>query len=336
MNPVRNSKSYKSLTDNFGGITLSLNISNGVNPEKLTSPKEVKNILQKYDLRLKKRLGQNFLTDKNILNKIIKAANLSSRDIVIEIGSGLGTLTQGLAKKAGKVVALEIDKKLHNISQKILQGHKNVELIQGDILKIDLNSLIYRLSKYAPTISSPFKGEISKGDSPQARLRRGIKVISNLPYYISTSILTRLLENKNYFKVILVSLQREVAERMIARPGTKDYGILSLSVQYYTEPEILFSISKGSFFPQPQVNSSFVRLKVLSKPKVKVKDEKFFFSLVKAAFSQRRKTLLNALKDRLNLERETLLQVFKKVGLDPKRRAETLSLEEFARLTNSI
>jgi 16S rRNA (adenine1518-N6/adenine1519-N6)-dimethyltransferase len=286
-----------------------------MNPEELTSPKEVKNILQKYDLRLKRRLGQNFLTDKNILNKIIKAADLSSRDIVIEIGSGLGTLTQGLAKKAGKVTALEIDKKLHNISRKILQNYKNVELVQGNILKIDLNSLIYRLL----TID-----------------RQPFKVISNLPYYIATSILTRLLENKNYFKVILISLQKEVAERMIARPGTKDYGILSLAVQYHTEPEILFSISRGSFFPHPQVDSSFVRLKVLSKPKVKVKDEKFFFSLVKAAFSQRRKTLFNALKDKLNLERETLLQTFKKVGLDPKRRAETLSLEEFAYLTNSL
>jgi 16S rRNA (adenine1518-N6/adenine1519-N6)-dimethyltransferase len=286
-----------------------------MNPEKLTSPTEVKNILQKHNLRLKRRLGQNFLTDKNILNKIIKAANLSSRDMVIEIGSGLGTLTQGLAKKAKKVIAVEVDKKLYEVSRKILQNYKNVELVQGDILKIDLNSLISQLSPID---------------------RRSFKVVSNLPYYMATSIITHLLENKNYFKVILFSLQKEVAERMIARPGTKDYGILSLAVQYHTEPEILFSISRGSFFPQPKVDSSFLKLRVLSKPGVKVKDEKFLFSLIKAAFSQRRKTLLNALKERLNLERGVLLRVFKKVGIDPKRRAETLSLKEFARLTNSL
>ena len=286
-----------------------------MDPEKLTSPREVKSILNKHDLRPRKRLGQNFLVDKNILNKIVASADLSSRDTVIEIGSGLGTLTQALSRQAKKVIAIEIDRKLCEISREILRDLKNVELVPGNILKIDLNRLLRRLSA---------------GNS------QSLKVVSNLPYYLSTSILSRLLENKKYFKVILISLQKEVGGRLGALPGTKDYGILSLAVQYHTQPEILFSISGGCFFPQPQVDSSLVKLKVLSEPRVKVKNEEFLFILIKAAFSQRRKIVLNTLQSKLKLRRELLLEIFKELSLDPGRRAETFSLEEFARLANAL
>ena len=256
-----------------------------------------------------KRLGQNFLRDENILQRIADAAHLSGEDTVLEIGAGSGNLTRHLAEKAGFVYAVEKDRRLCKAAEENLKGFKNVEIICGDILKIDVGAGL----KPAPT-----------------------KVVGNLPYYITTPIIFKLLEHKENISDIIIMVQKEVAERIVAKPGGKDYGILTCSVQFYTEPKVLFKISKGSFYPRPKVDSVLLEMKILKKPAVNVKDEQKFFEIIKAAFGQRRKTLLNSLCNRLHLEKEAVEDILRKAGIEPQRRAETLDLDEFAKISNFL
>jgi len=275
-------------------------------------PKTTKEFLRKHNIRIKKRLGQNFLIDEGILNRIVEVADLSKDDIIIEIGPGMGTLTKKLAEKAQKVLAIEIDENLVKLLKETLKSYPNIEIIQADILKTNLNKLLK--SRYA------------------------IKVVANLPYYITTPIIIHLLKVREILSNIVVMVQKEVGRRMVAKPRTKDYGALSLLVQYYTKPQITVRVPRSAFLPEPEVDSCVVNLEVRNKPAVGVKDEELFFRVVRAAFEQRRKALKNALtytRD-LRLDKTKVLEILEKADIKPLRRGETLSLEEFARLSNLI
>jgi len=250
----------------------------------------------------KKHLGQNFLYDPSILKKIIRAAGISNEDTVVEIGPGPGRLTRLLADNAKKVIAIELDGELFERLKGDFIAYRNVELIHGDALKFQFD-------------------DIGK-----------FKVVANIPYYITTPIIFRLLEAKKWLKTMTLTIQKEVAERIIAKPGKKDYGVLSIMVQYYAHPELKFIIPKEAFRPVPKVDSAVLRITILDKPPVAVKDEKLFFSVVKTSFSQRRKTIANSLKG----FSENIKDILAKSGIDPKRRPETLSLEEFARLSDNL
>ena len=254
-----------------------------------------------------KRFGQNFLCDERILQRIADAAGLTSQDVVLEIGTGAGNLTKYLCKKTRFVYTVEKDARLCKVAAGNLAEFNNVKIICADILKTDLQGF-----------------------------GSGLKVIGNLPFYITTPIIFKLLEQKKYIDDIIIMVQKEVAGRIVAKPGGKDYGILSCSVQFYTEPEILFHISKNVFRPQPKVDSTLLRLKPLDTTAVCVKDEGNFLKLIKAAFGRRRKTLSNSLSGEsgLGLAKEDVEKILRKAGIDPKRRAETLSLEEFAKISN--
>jgi len=270
----------------------------------------IKHLLKTYGLSPRKRFGQNFLVDRNIANKIVTLAGLSQTDIVIEVGPGPGMLTERLVDTGAKVVAIELDRKLVEVLQKRFLGIKNLEIINADALKLSYRGLSQRYSK---------------------RLR----VVSNLPYNISTPILFKFLDERDAFFSLLLMLQREVAERIVARPGTKDYGVLSVLTQFYTDVKIELSVPPSVFYPRPKVYSSLVRFNILDRPKVDVKDPIRFQQVVKAAFGRRRKTLFNALKA-LALPLPLLDKVFKDGGIDPKRRGEALTLEEFGRLSNAF
>lgn len=265
-------------------------------------------ILKTFNLRADKRLGQNFLVDEEIVNKIAAAAELSEADTVLEVGPGIGTLTQALAMTGAKVVAVELDRRLLPVLEKTLDGYDNVEIINEDILKLDIKKAV-----------------------PQDNF----KVVANLPYYITTPIIFNLLEQKLPMERLVVMVQKEVAERIAARPGGKDYGALSVAIQYYTEPEIAFAVPSSAFIPQPSVDSAVIVCKRRSTPAVDVVDEKLFFRVVKAAFSVRRKMLSNALKN-MGITGEQVTSWLEMAGIDGKRRGETLSLEEFASLTNTF
>lgn len=265
-------------------------------------------ILKTFNLRADKRLGQNFLVDEEIVNKIAAAAELSEADTVLEVGPGIGTLTQALALTGAKVVAVELDRRLLPVLEKTLAGYDNVEIINEDILKLDIKKAV-----------------------PQDNF----KVVANLPYYITTPIIFNLLEQKLPMERLVVMVQKEVAERIAARPGGKDYGALSVAIQYYTEPEIAFAVPSSAFIPQPSVDSAVIVCKRRSTPAVDVVDEKLFFRVVKAAFSVRRKMLSNALKN-MGITGEQVSSWLELAGIDGKRRGETLSLEEFASLTNTF
>lgn len=265
-------------------------------------------ILKTFNLRADKRLGQNFLVDEEIVNKIAAAAELSEADTVLEVGPGIGTLTQALALTGAKVVAVELDRRLLPVLEKTLAGYDNVEIINEDILKLDIKKAV-----------------------PQDNF----KVVANLPYYITTPIIFNLLEQKLPMERLVVMVQKEVAERIAARPGGKDYGALSVAIQYYTEPEIAFAVPSSAFIPQPSVDSAVIVCKRRSTPAVDVVDEKLFFRVVKAAFSVRRKMLSNALKN-MGITGEQVNSWLELAGIDGKRRGETLSLEEFASLTNTF
>ena len=265
-------------------------------------------ILKTFNLRADKRLGQNFLVDEEIVNKIAAAAELSEADTVLEVGPGIGTLTQALAMTGAKVVAVELDRRLLPVLEKTLDGYDNVEIINEDILKLDIKKAV-----------------------PQDNF----KVVANLPYYITTPIIFNLLEQKLPMERLVVMVQKEVAERIAARPGGKDYGALSVAIQYYTEPEIAFAVPSSAFIPQPSVDSAVIVCKRRSAPAVDVVDEKLFFRVVKAAFSVRRKMLSNALKN-MGITGEQVTSWLEMAGIDGKRRGETLSLEEFASLTNTF
>lgn len=277
--------------------------------KRLYSPSYVKDIIDKYNFRFSKGLGQNFLIDGNIVRKICEEGEVTKEDDVLEIGPGIGTLTEELSYRANKVLAVELDKSLFPILDETLDGCNNVEIVPGDILKIDLSKLF----------SEKFESE-------------NIKIVANLPYYITTPIIGRLLEEELDIDSILVMVQSEVAERMKASPGTKDYGSLSVFVQYYTDPEIVLLVPKTAFMPRPNVDSAVIKLKI-RKEKIELKDREIFFKVVKAAFSQRRKTILNSLSSGLKTDKATIRAILEKADIDPKLRAENLTIEDFSKIS---
>ncbi|HOB20989.1 MAG TPA: 16S rRNA (adenine(1518)-N(6)/adenine(1519)-N(6))-dimethyltransferase RsmA [Candidatus Atribacteria bacterium] len=283
--------------------------------QSLTSPRYLKELLERHGFHFSKSLGQNFLIDRNILNKIIEGARVTSSDYCLEVGPGVGTLTRALAEKAAFVAAVEIDKRLLPVLEETLEGLDNVRVIHGDILKLDIGRLAADVFS-----GSPFK------------------VVANLPYYITTPIIMRFLEEDLPFTTIVIMVQKEVAERMSAAPGTKDYGALTVAVQYYTRPRIVARAPASVFMPPPKVDSVVIALERRDEPPVMVKDKAGFFRMISALFSQRRKTLLNTLlaSGLTDLGKEDLTHRLASAGIDPRRRAETLSLEELARLYNSI
>ncbi len=282
--------------------------------DKLVSPKVIKKIVGKYKFKFSKSLGQNFLIDENIIFKIIDGAEISSDDNVVEIGPGIGTLTQYLSEAAKNVLAIEIDKNLIPILDETLSNYTNIEVVYGDVLQLDLNELI----------KSKFPGE-------------RVKVVANLPYYVTTPIIMKFLEEEAPVKDIVVMMQKEVADRLNAKPSTKDYGSLSVAVQYYCDTEIITKVPKTVFMPQPNVESTVIRLKVLDEPRVHIHDPKIFFRVVRASFGKRRKTLLNSLSfSDLNLDKDVLREVLEKSNIDPNRRGESLDIDEFAVLSNNI
>ncbi|MCT4565637.1 MAG: 16S rRNA (adenine(1518)-N(6)/adenine(1519)-N(6))-dimethyltransferase RsmA [Maledivibacter sp.] len=282
--------------------------------EKLSSPKRTKEIVGKYGFRFSKSLGQNFLIDENIIYKIIRGAEITKDDIVVEVGPGIGTLTQYLAEEAKQVLAIEIDKTLIPILEETLKDYDDIEVINSDVLALDLKELI----------ENRFGGS-------------QIKVVANLPYYVTTPIIMKFLEEEIPVKDIVVMVQKEVADRLKAKPSTKDYGSLSVAVQYYCEPEIVTRVPRSVFIPNPNVESTVIRLKVLDNPQVNVADKKIFFNVVRASFAKRRKTLLNSLSfSDLGLNKEEIKQALEISDIDPKRRGESLTIEEFATLSNNI
>ena len=279
----------------------------------LANPSETAGVLVRHDFHFQKKYGQNFLIDPHVLEKIMDGAGIGAEDFVLEIGPGIGTMTQYLAERAGRVLAVEIDDKLIPILKDTLSEYDNVTVLHQDILKTDLAGIIQEQNKGNP-----------------------IKVVANLPYYITTPILMALLEQKIPLESITVMVQKEVAERMQAEPGTKEYGALSLAVQYYTRPEIIAYVPPNCFMPRPKVGSSVIRLIRYEEPLVKVKDEKAMFATVRAAFNQRRKTLVNALAGGGIAEKEKTLKALEVMGLDEKVRGERLSVEQFARLSELL
>ena len=281
----------------------------------LGNPQNTIAVLQKYQFTFQKKFGQNFLIDTHVLDKIIRSAEITKEDLVLEIGPGIGTMTQYLACAAGKVIAVEVDKALLPILKDTLDGYENVQIINNDILKVDIAELVEKENAGRP-----------------------IKVAANLPYYITTPIIMGLLENHVPVKSITVMVQKEVADRMQAGPGTKDYGALSLAVQYYARPEILFTVSPGCFMPRPNVGSAVIRLVRYVDNPVSVRDEAHMFSLIRAAFGQRRKTLVNGLANAGNLQitKEQTLHALEEMHLDASVRGEALTLSQFAMLSNII
>ncbi|WP_276357713.1 16S rRNA (adenine(1518)-N(6)/adenine(1519)-N(6))-dimethyltransferase RsmA [Cohnella caldifontis] len=274
-----------------------------------------KEIIRKHGFTFKKSLGQNFLIDGNILDKIIAAAGLDGTKGALEIGPGIGALTERLAQAAGTVVALEIDNRLIPILEDVMSPYGNVNVVHADVLKTDLRR-----------VWADYFADVS-----------GVSVVANLPYYVTTPIVMKLLEEKLPVDRIVVMVQKEVAERMAAKPGGKDYGSLSIAVQYYCEPELVASVPSGAFVPAPNVDSAVIRLTKRAAPAVSVPDEDRFFRVVHAAFAQRRKTIANNLAAISGKERKAeLTALLAEIGIAPERRAETLSLEEFARLDAAL
>ncbi|NLM34454.1 MAG: 16S rRNA (adenine(1518)-N(6)/adenine(1519)-N(6))-dimethyltransferase RsmA [Clostridiales bacterium] len=268
-----------------------------------------KDIVKKYGFKFTKSLGQNFLIDNTVVRDIVEGAEVNKEDFVIEIGPGVGTLTRELLKKAKAVCAIELDKSLISILQEELKDFDNFTLINEDALKVNFNEII---------------GE-----------EKSVKLVANLPYYVTTPIIISLLTGGYPFKSLTIMIQKEVAERMNAAPGGKDYGSLSLLVQYYCHTEIIRKVSPASFIPQPKVDSIVIKLEKLQAPRVQVQDEKLFFNIIRDSFNMRRKTLSNSLKN-LSISKENLYKAFEEAGIDPKRRGETLSIEEFAKLSDKI
>lgn len=278
--------------------------------DKLINPQKTIELIKEYGFDFKKRYGQNFLIDEHVLNKIVSGAAISRSDTVLEIGPGIGTMTQALCEAAGEVIAVEIDRELIPILERTLSDYDNIRIINEDILKFDL----------------------------KAFLKKPVKVVANLPYYITTPIIMGLFESEAPIESITVMVQREVADRMRALPGGKDYGALSLAVQYYSEPEIIANVPQNCFIPRPNVGSAVINLVAHKTPPVEVKDREYMFSLIRAAFSQRRKTLSNALKNdsSLGLSREDVTGALKELALSEDIRGERLSLEDFARLSDIL
>ncbi|WP_206460107.1 16S rRNA (adenine(1518)-N(6)/adenine(1519)-N(6))-dimethyltransferase RsmA [Anaerovorax sp. IOR16] len=286
--------------------------------DKLYSPNTIRKIKEKHGFRLSKSLGQNFLTDANIVNKIIEGSAIGQDDLVVEIGPGIGVLTAAAASYAGKVVAVEIDSHLIPILEETLAEYNNISILHADILKTDL---IKVLEQYKEINGKP---------------RTGVKVIGNLPYYITTPIIMKLLEDAVPVDSITIMMQKEVADRIKSGPGTKAYGALSVAVQYYCTVASVASVPKEVFVPQPKVDSAVIRLDLRKEKAVKLTSESVFFAVVKNGFGQRRKTLLNSLTGVMGKTKEEISKALTEAGIDPIRRAETLSIEEFASLSNII
>ncbi|MUG68782.1 16S rRNA (adenine(1518)-N(6)/adenine(1519)-N(6))-dimethyltransferase RsmA [Paenibacillus campinasensis] len=284
--------------------------------EDISTPRRTKEIIQRHGFSFKKSLGQNFLIDQNILHKIVEAAELDETKGALEIGPGIGALTEKLAQTAGAVTAVEIDQRLIPILKEVLEPYGNVRVHHGDVLKVDLHEL--------------FRTDFAD--------KAKVSVVANLPYYVTTPILMKLLEEKLPLENIVIMIQKEVAERMAASPGSKDYGSLSIAVQYYSVPKLICTVPHTVFIPQPNVESAVIRLEVREEPPVSVPDEGFFFEVVQASFAQRRKTIANNLKSRFFPEkgRERLEQLLAEAEIEPSRRGETLSIEEYARLSRVL
>lgn len=278
---------------------------------------ETKRLINQHKFRIKKSLGQNFIIEPRIIDGIVEAAGLTARDIAVEIGPGMGSLTQGLAAAAGQVLAVELDKTLIPILRDSFADYDNVSIVHGDALKVNYNELLTPL--------------LTKGDYDE-----GFVVVANLPYYITTPITMNLLEGGYPWRRLVLMVQKEVANRMKAQPGTKDYGALSVGVQYRAAAKIAMHIPPTVFIPRPAVDSAIIVLDRLPQPAVKVRDEKLFFRLVAAAFGQRRKTLGNSVSGGLHLEKTQVSAALAKAEIAAERRGETLSLEEFARLADAL
>ena len=278
-------------------------------------PRNTIEVLQKHHFTFQKKYGQNFLIDPGVLDRVIRAAEITGEDCVLEIGPGIGTMTQRLAERAGKVVAVEIDRNLIPILEETLEPYCNVTVINEDILKLDLRQLAQGMWEGRP-----------------------VKVVANLPYYITTPIVMGLLEGDILLRSITVMVQREVAERMQAGPGTKDYGALSLAVQYYAKPEIVANVPPNCFMPRPKVGSAVIQLSRYEEPPVRVADEKKLFALIRASFNQRRKTLANSLGNAAGVDasRERVIGALEQMGLPATIRGEALTLEQFAELSNLL
>ena len=281
----------------------------------LGNPTNTIEVLQKYNFNFQKKFGQNFLIDSNILEHIVDAADVTEDDCVLEIGPGIGTMTQYLCERAREVVAVEIDKKLIPILEDTLSEYDNLQIINQDVLKVNLAKL----------------AEEENGGKP-------IKVVANLPYYITTPIIMGLFENHVPLKSITVMVQKEVADRMQVGPGTKDYGALSLAVQYYAKPYIVANVPPNCFMPRPKVGSAVIRLERYEEPPVQVTDEKLMFRIIRASFNQRRKTLVNGLKNspEIQFSKEEIEAAIETLGKGASVRGEALTLEEFARLSNIL
>ena len=272
----------------------------------IASPEVVHYICKRFDIKMSKKLGQNFLIKRGIVDEIVRAAELTPGEPVLEVGPGIGTLTQGLAQSGADVTAIELDRRLLEVLDTTLASYDNVRIVHGDVLKLDV-----------PTIMN----------------HKPFKVVANLPYYITTPIIMSLLESKLPIERLVVMVQKEVALRMVAQPGTKDYGALSVAVQYYTEPDIVLDVPPKSFLPAPAVTSSVIRCVLRDKPPVDVIDEKLFFRVVKAGFAQRRKTFANTMKT-TGLSKDRIEELLEKANIDGQRRGETFTLQEFADVAN--
>ncbi len=281
----------------------------------LGNPQNTIEILQKYQFSFQKKFGQNFLIDAHVLDKIIRAADIGKDDMVLEIGPGIGTMTQYLAEAAGKVIAVEIDRNLIPILQDTLDGYENVRLINEDVLKLDLRKLVQEENEGKP-----------------------VKVVANLPYYITTPIIMGLFEGSVPVSSITVMVQKEVAERMKSGPGNKDYGALSLAVQYYADTYLVANVPPNCFMPRPKVGSAVIRLTRHERPPVETVDEKLMFDIIRAAYNQRRKTLANGLNnsDKLDFPKETIVNTIERLGKGAGVRGEMLTLKEFADLSNYL
>ena len=273
----------------------------------IASPEVVHYICKRFDIKMSKKLGQNFLIKRGIVDEIVHAAELTPGEPVLEVGPGIGTLTQGLAQSGADVTAIELDRRLLEVLDTTLASYDNVRIIHGDVLKLDVPSIMNH---------KPFK------------------VVANLPYYITTPIIMSLLESKLPIERLVVMVQKEVALRMVAKPGTNDYGALSVAVQYYTEPDIVLDVPPKSFLPAPAVTSSVIRCVLRDKPPVDVIDEKLFFRVVKAGFAQRRKTFSNTMKT-TGLSKDRIEELLAKANIDGQRRGETFTLQEFADVANA-
>ncbi len=280
--------------------------------KRLYSPNKIRETLDKYDFKFSKSLGQNFLIDGNVVRKIVRQAGITKEDYVLEIGPGMGTLTEELAINAKKVVAVELDRKLLPILDETLENYDNVEIIYGDILEINIKKLI----------------EEKLGGGP-------VKLVANLPYYVTTPIIGKLLEEDLDLESISVMVQKEVADRMAASPGSKSYGSLSVFVNFYTNPKVVVKVPKTVFMPQPKIDSSVIKLDL--KKELPEIDREKFFKVVKAAFSKRRKTIINSLSTYgFDLEKEEIRQALEKVGIKPEERAENISVEDFIKLSTEL